>query len=220
MKVDVLTSKNQPTDWFDKIVYECSIEYPMNLVVDMEHKTLLDIGANVGGFTYLFGNKFENIFAVEASSYNVSEYKKRHTWEIIHKAISSVSGETVKLKKYMDANGDTNSGNFSLLDYVNTENNHGWLEGDYEEVETISLEDLLEKTGPVGLLKIDVEGSEFDALYGKDLSSVEYITGEFHYFIGADKLTELFKWIDKTHIEIYSFGGGVGDHYIKVWKRR
>ena len=62
--------------------------------------------------------------------------------------------------------------------------------------------------------------AEVDALYEKDLSKINYITGEFHNFIGKENQSKLFGWISNTHNEIHSVGDGVGSHFIKMWKRK
>ena len=120
-----------------------------------------------------------------------------------------------------DGDDDTNSGNFSISEFVNQNNNHGFRGLEYEEVQTISLETILNICEEqIGLLKIDVEGSEFDVLFGKDLSKINFITGEFHNFIGKENQIKLFDWINKTHIEIYSVGDGIDSHFLKMWKRK
>jgi FkbM family methyltransferase len=221
MKVEKLISKNQPSNWFNQITKECRDEYPIHLVdIDASEK-LVDMGCNVGGFSEAWNYRFHNILAIDAASYNVEQYKSRHSHQILHKAVSSKDGEIVKLKKYMGNNDDdTNSGNFSITGFVNEHNKHGFRGDEYEEVETISLETILEMVGTIGLLKIDIEGAEVDVLYQKDLSKVNYITGEFHNFIGKENQSKLFGWIGNTHTEIYSVGDGVSSHFIKMWKRR
>jgi FkbM family methyltransferase len=221
MKVEKLISKNQPQNWFEKITNECIEEYPIHLVDIDATSQVVDMGCNVGGFSQAFNYRFLNILAIDASSYNVEQYKSRHSHRILHKAVSSKDGEIVKLKKYMgDGEDDTNSGNFSITGFVYENNKHGFRGEEYEEVETISLESILEMVDDIGLLKIDIEGAEVDALYQKDLSKINYITGEFHNFIGKENQSKLFGWICNTHTEIHSVGDGVGSHFIKMWKRK
>ena len=222
MKVEKLISKNQPRDWFEIITEECSREYPINLVDIDSQEHVIDLGCNVGGFSQAFNYRFHNILAIEASSYNIEEYKKRHTHTVLHRAAYSKDGEILKLKKYMgDGEDDTNSGNFSITGFVYENNKHGFRGDEYEEVETISLETILNMVGGnIGLLKIDIEGAEYDTLYEKDLSKINYITGEFHNWLGKEKQNKLFEWIEKTHQQIYSVGDGVGSHFIKMWKRK
>jgi FkbM family methyltransferase len=222
MKVEKLVSKNQPQNWFDQITKECREEYPIHLVDIDAAEQVVDMGCNVGGFSEAFNYRFHNILAIDASSYNVEQYKSRHSHKILHNAVSSTNGEIVKLKKYMgDGEDDTNSGNFSITGFVYENNKHGFRGDEYEEVETISLETVLDMVGGnIGLLKIDIEGAEVDVLYNKDLSKINYITGEFHNFIGKENQSKLFGWICNTHNEIHSVGDGVGSHFIKMWKRK
>jgi FkbM family methyltransferase len=219
MKVEKLISKNQPHNWFERITKECSDEYPIHLVDIDASEVVIDAGCNVGGFSEAWNYRFHNILAIDASSYNIEHYKSKHTNKVLHKAIYSKDGEIVKLKKYMVDGDDTNSGNFSITGFVYSHNKHGWGGDEYEEVETISLETILEMVGgSIGLLKIDVEGAEVDALLNKDLSKIKYITGEFHNFLGKEMQTKLFNWIENTHTELYSQGDGISSHYQKLWK--
>ena len=222
MKVEKLVSNNQPQNWFEQITKECSEEYPIHLVDIDASEQVIDMGCNVGGFSQAFNYRFHNILAIDASSYNVEQYKSRHSHKILHNAVSSKNGEIVKLKKYMgDGEDDTNSGNFSITGFVYENNKHGFGGDEYEEVQTISLESILDIVGGnIGLLKIDIEGAEVDVLCDKDLSKINYITGEFHNFIGKENQLKLFAWIENTHNEIHSVGDGVGSHFIKMWKRK
>ena len=221
MKVEKLISKNQPQNWFNTITQECREEYPIHLVDIDASEQVVDMGCNVGGFSEAFNYRFHNILAIDAASYNVEQYKSRHSHTILHKAVSSKDGELVKLKKYMgNGDDDTNSGNFSITGFIYENNKHGFRGDEYEEVETISLQTILDMVGNIGLLKIDIEGAEVDVLCNKDLSRINYITGEFHNFIGKENQSKLFGWISNTHNEIYSVGDGVGSHFIKMWKRK
>ena len=224
MKVDKLISKNQPSNWFNEITNECRSDYPIHLVDIDASEVCIDMGCNVGGFSEAWNYRFHNILAIDASSYNVEQYKSRHVNKVLHNAVSSNDGDIAKLKKYMCDDDDTTSGNFSITGFVYEHNQHGWGGDEYEEVTTISLETILEMVGgKIGLLKIDIEGAEYDALYGKDLSKIKYITGEFHNFLGKEIKNKLFEWIEKTHIEIYTNGGGmigngINSHFQKMWK--
>lgn len=221
MKVNKLVSNNQPADWFQRITRECAGEYPMDLVDIGADELVVDAGCNVGGFSQAWGFRFHNILAIDASSYNIEQYQKHHHHSTLHKALSGKDGEIVKLKKYMgDGDDDTNSGNFSITGFVNETNKHGFRGDEWEEVETISLESIIEKVGDIGLLKIDIEGAEFDALIDKDLSRIKYITGEFHNFLGGVNQMKLFTHIEGTHKQMYSDGNGVDSHFIKLWKRK
>jgi FkbM family methyltransferase len=185
MKVEKLISKNQPQNWFEKITQECGWEYPIHLVDIDSAEKVIDMGCNVGGFSEAFNHRFNNILAIDAASYNVEQYKSRHPHTILHKAVSSKDGELVKLKKYMGyGDDDTNSGNFSITGFVyDNADQHGFRGDEYEEVETISLETILDMVGDIGLLKIDIEGAEVDVLNeitDENLLSLRCVSCEFH----------------------------------------
>ena len=223
MKVDKLISKNQPANWFERITEECRNEYPMDLVNIHEMEWVIDAGCNVGGFTQAWGHRFQAIMGIDASSYNIEQYQSRHHNPTMHKALWKTDGEILQLKKYMgDGDDDTNSGNFSVTGYVNPDNGHGFRGLEYENVETLSLEGLIERVGDIGLLKVDIEGAEFEFLNNKDLRRIKYITGEFHnwLFQTVSYGSDLLEWIEETHKEIYSVGNGYESHYIKLYKRR
>ena len=219
MKVDKLVSNNQPSDWYNTVTNECR-GYPVDLVDIGSDELVLDIGANVGGFWNAWHHRFNNWHLVEPSIYNCEQIVANgYEGSYSRNAVSSKSGEIVKLQKYWgDGDNDTLSGNFGTTEFVNVDNGHGW-HGDYEEVVTLSFEDLV-KDKEVGLLKIDCEGAEYDFLIGADLSKVKYIVGEFHNFLGGVKQMELFTHIKDTHMEIYSDGNGVDSDFVKLFKRK
>jgi len=223
MKVNKLTSANQPENWFERITSECQREYPIHLMADISSDELvIDAGCNVGGFAEAYKHRFSNFLAIDASAYNIEQYQSHHHYPTLHKALYSVDNEIVKLKKYMVPerdNDDTNSGNYSITGFY-YENKNGWSGDEYEEVQTISLETILNGIESVGLLKVDIEGAEMDFLFNKDLSKIKWITGEFHNFLGGVNQKKLFTWIENTHQEVYSDGNGLDSHFQKAWRRK
>jgi len=220
MKVEKLMANNQPANWYEIVTRECE-GYPINLVDIEKDELVLDIGANVGGFWNAWKWRFDNWHLVEPSVYNCEQILSNgYDGPYTKNAVGSTTGKVVRLMKYMAGDNDTLSGNFGTSEFVNEGNGHGW-QGEYEEVTTISFEDLIGDK-EVGLLKIDCEGAEFDFLYKKDLSGVKYIVGEFHNFLFQydDRGVELLDWIKETHDEIYSDGDGLDSHYVKLFKRR
>jgi FkbM family methyltransferase len=221
MKVDKLIANNQPANWFETVTRECQ-SYPIDKVDIEKDELVLDIGANVGGFWNAWKWRFDNWHLVEPSVYNCEQIGLNgYEGNVSRYAVSKKSDEVIKLQKYWgDGDNDTLSGNFGTLQFVNGENGHGWY-GDYEEVTTISFEDLIGDK-EVGLLKIDCEGAEFDFLYKKDLSKVKYIVGEFHNFLFQydDRGVTLLEYIRETHDEVYSDGDGINSHYVKLYKRK
>jgi len=222
MKVDKLIAHNQTGDWFERITRECQTEYPMDLVDIEADELVIDCGCNVGGFAEAWKWRFNKFLAIDASLYNIQQYQKHHHHPTLHKALSNEDGKWVELRKYMSGIDDTNSGNFGITGFVNEANNHGYNSEDWEEVQTISLESILNGVESVGLLKVDIEGGEFDFLYKKDLTKIKWITGEFHNWLFQydDRGVQLLDWISETHLEVYSMGDGINTHYTKLWKRK
>jgi hypothetical protein len=221
MKVDKLIAVDQNADWFQRITNECTWEYPINIMEDIQPDELvIDAGCNVGGFTQAYKSRFTNIIPIDASGYNIEQYKAHHPeFNPIHKALYSTDGEIVKLKKCMYGESDTNSGNFSISGH-DMGNGNGWVGDEYEEVETLSLETLLSGVDSVGLLKLDIEGAEWEFIYGKDLNRIKWITMELHNFLGEEKQKQFCEWIERTHIEVASNGDGKGSHFNKTWRRK
>ena len=152
-KVKKLISNNQPDNWFETVTNECK-NYPMWNVDIEDNELVVDIGANVGGFYEAWKNRFKNWIAVEPSQYNCEEYLKNTGRNVeVQKAVHNKSGEILKLQSYKVDGNDTESGSFGTSEWVYEGNGHGW-QGDWEEVQTISFEDLFGET-EIGLLKID-----------------------------------------------------------------
>lgn len=240
---------SNPTNWLDSMIKECN-EYPVDIALkhlDGNDLVCIDAGANVGGFALSKWNgSFSKIYSFEASSYNVEEYLKNVSddkCKVFHHALSKNDNQKLKLMPYVgDDKKITESGNFSTTKFKYKHNNHGMDETvDYEEVDTISLETILEIIGKeIDLMKIDIEGGEYDFLYEKDLTNIKFITGEFHNFLFHSKLVdnvnqcnfpndcdcdggrlyELYDWIGRTHDEIYTIGNAPQTHEGKLFKLR
>lgn len=216
MRVDKLIANNQPSDWFENVTRECT-EYPIHLVDIEADELVLDIGANVGGFWNAWKWRFHNWHLVEPSVYNCEQIRANgYEGSYSRNAVGKDSGEIVKLQKYWAGDSDTLSGNFGTTSFVNDSNGHGW-QGEWEDVVTLSFEDIT-KNQPIGLLKVDCEGGEYDFLMGKDLSKIKFIVMELHNFLGGIKQKQLMTHIENTHQEIYTTGNGVDSHFVKLWK--
>jgi FkbM family methyltransferase len=232
-KVEKLICETQPLNWLHVIMNECR-EYPIHLIDIQKDDLVIDVGANVGGFFKVWESISDNWYLVEPSKYNQQQIEnnlKGFNYKLFKNAVSDQSGKTLKLQKYIDGNTnqDSPSGNMGTSGFVYSHNKLGW-QGDYEEVESISLEDLC-KDSDVGLLKVDCEGAELDFLMGKDLSNIKYIVMELHNFLGKEKQQLLCDWIKNTHEEIYTKGEELYPsreihdktrviptfHYLKMW---
>jgi len=201
--LEILTSSDDMDVWTERVVKECVVDYPLRKYIRGRKNTCVDVGANVGGFIINYHPLFNQVYAYEASTINVERCKKnlqdRNIDNVIlyRKAVAEKDGGTVLLKKHNDTE---NCGCFGVMDVVNKDGD-GWNKEDAgEEVSTISLEKIIEESGHIDVLKVDIEGAEYNFLFGKDLSQVDFIFMELHNFlIDMNQHSELVSWIKQTH---------------------
>ncbi|MGC8585797.1 MAG: FkbM family methyltransferase [Thermoplasmata archaeon] len=122
-------------------------------IISQHGKVFIDVGANQGGYSIHSFRNFEKIIAVEPSLKAQEILKKNidinsiKNITIIPKAVTTLTGK-VKLFHADDLV------NYSIVNQSDV----------YEEVPTISLNDLLLPFDSVDLVKIDVEGAELDVI--------------------------------------------------------
>lgn len=198
----------EPDKWYNEISNH--LQSTHQLPNECRLGTLVDVGANVGGYIRAFGHLFDKIVGIEACTDNFklleSNIKKlpfNDRVELLHNAAYSVSNDKVKLifhndKGSLDYYG--NSGNPSLSTYHRE--GWGWDETKgFEEVISLSIEDIAAKYKEIKLIKIDIEGGENDFVLDKDLSAFEFIDIEFHF----DNDSIVTPYLLKTHNRINNF---------------
>lgn len=147
--------------------------------VNLENcKTVLDIGANVGLWTkYILSKNAKKVFSFEPNRKAISHLKNtlkdNHNTTVIEKAVYK---ERATLQFYID---DKNSLTSSLL------SNSGHAPS--YDVSAITLEDAMDLTGEkkIDLVKIDIEGAEFDIIENLSQDAFDRIDSfliEFHDF--------------------------------------
>lgn len=155
----------------------------------------VDVGGNVGAFSMVHAKDFKKITAFEPATYSYNEYVKNmqknniENVKVVQLAVADVSNKTLHLKPWRFGN---QSGNASTID------SEQWDDIVYEEVLSISLEDIFKRLGVerINYLKVDCEGSEYDFLMNKDLSKIDYISIEIHHQL-KEKAQELFKYLQE-----------------------
>lgn len=118
---------------------------------------VLDVGANVGYFSFSAALAGCRVISVEAVADNVRQIERtmkrnnlQSQWIVYHNALAHVTGETVHMK-VTDAR--VNSGNYKL----NTK-------GDGAPVYTVRLDDIVQED--IAYMKLDIEGHEAYAMSG------------------------------------------------------
>lgn len=170
----------------------------------------VDAGCNIGDFEMNHKNRFDKYVCFDVFDENINECRKNTLdlnldIEIHKKAVWSKSGLNISVMAYKPSDTDElnhfgNSGNVGCVE-IKGDSGQGWFtENTIDLVETISIEEIISKYGNINLLKVDVEGSEYEFLLNKDLSKINYIVGEFH-FSDSQKI-ELTEWIKNTHNQI------------------
>lgn len=174
----------------DPFVYDEMFTWNVYQASKDEYKdaNVLDVGGHYGLFTYLcYTLNAKNIIAVEANPYNYLHFIKNTmdipNVKVINAAISSESGKIVTIdnnsEKSTVGKGDINVATITLNDAVEM----------FPENEDI-------------ILKMDIEGAEYDALYSssvKTLRRFSSIAIEMHEFPDSGhKFNDLDLFIQKA----------------------
>jgi FkbM family methyltransferase len=189
--------------WKTFIMQEASY----NLPDECRGGLCVDAGCNIGDFEMNHKNRFDKYVCFDVFEENITEAKNNIKdlgidIEINKLAVWSESNKFINVMAYEPWDSKNlqhfgNSGNIGCIEFVGAQG-EGWKpENVIDLIETISIESIIEKYGTINLLKVDVEGSEYEFLLNKDLSKINYIVGEFHF--EQEKQKELVDWISKTH---------------------
>jgi len=150
-----------------------------------EGDIVMDIGANVGAFSYsILDKKPKKIYSIEPSNTLIDTLKTnlQDKATIINKAISESTGTKNEIEVG-----------------VHIYNNEG------SQYETITFKDLIKenKIKKIDFLKIDCEGGEYDVFNNENkdwiLKNIKYITGEWHLWGTQDSLNK-FKSFRDTYL--------------------
>ena len=165
----------------------------------------LDIGTNVGTFSYHASNFFKNVFSYEAvgrtyliAKENLQDIKNV---KLNNLAVYSKSGEKIKIYKHKnELSGDCSI--YKQADFTD----------DYETVTTTCLKNIIKENNIdyVDYMKVDCEGAEYDFLMSQDLSKVFFLSMELHPgLIGIKRATELLIHLSRYFVLEFKVGQNV-----------
>jgi len=189
--------------WFDR-VYEPYFTGKSDL-------TVVDIGANVGLFTYYAAPFSKRIVSIEPAAQHFETLTKMVEFNGLE-GIALVKAAVGNLDGEMPLYHNQNTTMFSLKAEVNG------LPDEVEMVPVLSLESLFEKCelDHVDILKIDCEGAEAEIFGGeafeKVADKIDLILGEYHTWCGVNPLQFKnslvdrgfnFKWLNKTEASMF-----------------
>jgi FkbM family methyltransferase len=150
--------------------------------IGRKNLTVLDLGANIGLFSMYAAPYSKRIVAVEPDTDNF--------------ACLMLNKDSMGMTEKLDVMKVAMGGHEGKLKLYHTPNKtaHTLLGSgdDFEEVDVITLPALLkeQKIKHVDLMKIDIEGAEFDVLCGEEFakvaSRVNHIFGEMHDWAGRN----------------------------------
>jgi FkbM family methyltransferase len=153
---------------------------------DKKFKNVVDVGANVGVFTsYLIYNEFTNkIISIECDSNALKDlihnFRLDPRVTIIPKAFHH---ENTLLSFYESEDNPVIS---SAIPPEKLKNHMAGVKGDREvKVETVTIDNLLSEYGLIDLLKIDIEGGEYNIIEHFKPEWFEYVNNmliECHFF--------------------------------------
>jgi len=172
-----------------------------SFIINKKGSVFVDIGANVGYYSFLLCNNFETILAVEPHPENVKIMSVLRTENNYSKvkicplAVGDKDANEVKL--YLGSH----CGGHTLLAHEKQEQ--------HIKTEMVTLKTLLKNYEKVDLIKVDVEGAEWLVLEGAKtvLNKIRSWIIELHDWERKEELEEWFnnrnyrfEWIDKKHI--------------------
>jgi len=136
--------------------------------------TVLDAGAFVGLYTLKASRYAKRVVSLEPSEQNYRYLESN----IMLNGADNVEPRQVALSSKAGFSRFSQSGTTSTLS-----------EGGQQAVETTTLDDVVESVGHVDLLKLDIEGSEYEvfAASRSALREIAKITAEIHIYTGAHK---------------------------------
>ena len=142
-------------------------------------RCVIDLGANVGYFSTRMASLAERVICCEPIASNVEKIELnrdgRRNIEIVHKAVAGKRG----LIKMFKPQAESWSCRYSMIFHEYSKS-----ESEFEQVECVTLDELFEehKIETCDLMKMDIEGAEYETLYNAShntFAKIDRIVGEY-----------------------------------------
>jgi len=170
------------TKTLDKYLFAETVledQYLLNQINFDKNSVIIDLGAQIGFFSVFASRKAEKIFAFEPVTENFELLKKNIKLNKLENKIFpfnlAVSDKKGKEKIFLS---ETNTGSHSIYGFKEPEqekgssinyflNGKGFSKKNFVEVSSITLDEIFtaNKINQCDLLKIDIEGAEYNVLY-------------------------------------------------------
>lgn len=166
-------------------------EYRLNDLAAMSLSCVVDLGANVGFFSSRIAAFSQKVICYEPVTDNFNQLKDNlKDLTNVYPVRKAVAGSSGTIRLY-SPQYDGATGRYSIL-----EKSDGNIENAYEEVPCITLDQLFEEheINRCDLLKIDVEGAEYDILGAANdqtFSRIDRIYGEYHHPLPGDPVRNI-----------------------------
>jgi FkbM family methyltransferase len=156
-------------------------EYRVNQRAQQKMSCVVDLGANVGYFSARMAAFAERVVCYEPVASNLEKAKinlnGRKNIEIVNKAVAGQSG----FIKMFTPHAESMSCRYSMVYHQYSKS-----ESEFESVECITLDQLFEehKISKCDLIKMDIEGAEYETLYNANdqtFNKINRIVGEYHF---------------------------------------
>jgi FkbM family methyltransferase len=191
---------------------------------DNPYDVMIDIGANIGMISILFGKLYPNmtIYAIEPVPETFQTLVKNiqlNKVTNVHPVEKAITSDGRKLKMVIDFNDNPGGATSFIDDKVISR----LTSPVYRDVQSMTLDDVFVKFNikKCKLLKIDCEGCEYEVLMkARNLDKVEYLLGEFHETTvlksQGNSVKNLLLFLKESYPQLKT---KLNESYESVWRR-